>query len=127
MPSKDPQASQLSLDCRAIHNGWQLSEETRQVVIKRLTTIVNSPYTSRRDVARASAALVQIERTRLAAMELERKATEPDAPPVIVNNNVGTDTLREFVSRLSPEAQQAFLNEYGKQLLCADSEAASGE
>lgn len=100
----------LRMMCNAITDGYPMSQEVREKVVKKLSEALDQNLNPR-ELVRVTTALISIDKTRLAAIT----ASKPDQAPTVIiqQQGSGRDSLAEFVGSLTPEQQQDWLNRYG--------------
>lgn len=114
---------ELTMVCRAIQQGWEMPEHARANAISRLAEIIGDPASTKREVSRASVALIAMDRLRLQAVTTAN-AVADIRPQVVINNNVGqADTLEAFLAKLSPEDAQEWLDKFGADEIRASTDA----
>lgn len=112
----------LRLMCRAVTDGYPMSDETRGKVVKRLSDALDLPL-SARELVRVCMALVSIDKARLAALT----ASKPDQSPTVVIHSSGPqkDTLAELIDMMTPEEAQEWLNCFGERMAATTRNAAT--
>ena len=93
----------LTLLCRSINQGWNLSDEARANVVKRLNQVIDDPASTKREVNRAAAALLNVDKLKLQAIATAKSVLEKTPPVVVIQQAHQEDGVRKLIESANEE------------------------
>ncbi len=102
--------SETRLLCRAVQQGWPVSDETKAKLLAKIAAHADNPKQTERDVNRAILTLAALDRLRILA---QREAEAKDNKTIVVNNHVVVENwLKRLADAGPPELVEPFLSCY---------------